>query len=575
MSAILECAILLETNEFLRSADSRRSALKPTKFNRTSSESQSQEMDALTLPDYENEYPLRQLPQTAEVTRIAPSPTGRPHIGTALQAVIDRAIATQNGGVFILRVEDTDRARLVPGAVEEIVNTLDWLGTRPDEGPGLGGRYGPYTQSERLNLYRTAAEWLVQHGHAFHCFCSVERMEQVRQLQTARGEKPMYDGYCTKLSEEEVTRRLTGGETSVIRLQVPRGEEIAFSDVVRGRISFDSNEIDESVLLKSDGFPTYHLAAVVDDHFMRITTIVRGEEWISSTPKHVLLFDYFGWSLPRFLHTPLLRDSDKRKLSKRSGDTSVDFFASQGIIPDGFRNYLTRIIWPHPEGKDIYDFDEFVRKFKPSELPKTGPVVDYALLTFINGHYIWQLDRQDLYEAVVKLLDDLIAAGEGFTDLLQDEGDVESVTQEQLLLFRRFFTADRGKAIRILTTGGERFRRLTDVILQSRFYYADFFSPPTAQRLVELAGNPALAAQFISAYRDNFRTLPDFNWDQFVRGEAKRQGIKAGKLFMFLRIAVSGSDKTPPLHDILGILGDEEVDRRLALASDVISSVLS
>jgi glutamyl/glutaminyl-tRNA synthetase len=202
-------------------------------------------------------------------------------------------------------------------------------------------------------------------------------------------------------------------------------------------------------------------------------------------------------------------------------------------------------------------------------------VVDYALLTFINGHYVWQLDRQVLYEAVVALLDNLIAAGEGFTDLLQDEGDADFVTHEQLMVFRRFFTSDRDKTVRILTVGGERFRRLTDVILQSRFYCADFFCPPTAERLVEVTGNAVLAAQFISAYRDNFRTLPDFNWDQFVRGEAKRLGLKAGKLFMLLRIAISGSDKTPPLHDILGILGDEEVDRRLAQANDVISSVLS
>jgi glutamyl-tRNA synthetase len=458
----------------------------------------------------------------------------------------------------------------VEGAVEEIIQALDWLGTRPDEGPGFGGAYGPYTQSERLQLYRAAAEWLVEHGHAFHCFCSMERMDEVRQLQTARGEKPMYDGHCWKLSKEEVASRLAGGEPAVIRMRVPRGQEIGFTDVVRGRISFDSNEIDESVVLKTDGFPTYHLAAVVDDHFMRITTVVRGEEWISSTPKHVLLFGYFGWSLPRFLHTPLLRDSEKRKLSKRSGDTSVEFFASQGILPDGFRNYLTRIIWPHPEGKDVYGFDEFVQRFKPSELPKTGPVVDYALLTFINGHYIWQLDREVLYEAVVKLLDDLIAAGEGFTDLLVDEGDADFVSHEQLVSFRAYFTADKGRAIRILTTGGERFRRVTDVFVQSRFYVAELFRPPGPERLVDLVGNAAAATQFIAGYREGFRTAPEFNWDTFIRGEAKRLGLKAGKLFMLLRIAVSGSDKTPPLHDILGILGEDEVDRRLGLASEVI-----
>jgi glutamyl-tRNA synthetase len=525
----------------------------------------------MTLQDFENQYPQRQLPDGAEVTRIAPSPTGRPHIGTAMQAIIDRAMASQHGGVFILRIEDTDQTRLVPGAVEEIKNALDWLETKPDEGPGIGGEYGPYTQSERLNLYRTAAEWLVEQGHAFYCFCSMERLEKVREEQTARGEKPMYDGHCEGLGKEEITGRLARGESAVIRMKIPRGREIAFTDVVRGQISFDANEIDESVLLKSDGFPTYHLAAVVDDHFMRITTTVRGEEWISSTPKHVLLYDYFGWKAPRFLHTPLLRDSDKRKLSKRSGDTSVAFFAAQGILPGGFRNFLTRIIWPHPEGKDIYDFEEFVSKFNSAQLPKTGPVVDYALLQFVNGHYVWQLDRQRLYEDVVALLDRLIAAGEGFKDQLTDEEEGDVVSHEQLVLFRNSFAADQEKAVRILTVGGERFRRLTDVFVQSRFYYAALFTEPQAEKLVEVAGNAAAAADFLTGYCNSFRSSADFNWDQFVRAEAKRLGLKAGKLFMLLRVAVSGSDKTPPLHDILGILGDEEVERRLVLAGNAIA----
>jgi glutamyl-tRNA synthetase len=525
----------------------------------------------LTLQDYEKQYPLRQLPEGAEVTRIAPSPTGRPHIGTALQAIIDRATATQKNGIFILRIEDTDQMRLVPGAVDEIINALDWLGTRPDEGTGFGGQYGPYTQSERLPIYRTAAEWLVEQGHAYHCFCSMERLEQVRQGQTARGEKPMYDGHCAHLGKDEVASRLSQGETAVIRMRILRGVDIAFTDVVRGEISFNANEIDESVLLKSDGFPTYHLAVVVDDHFMRVTTVVRGEEWISSTPKHVLLYEYFGWPLPRILHTPLLRDSDKRKLSKRSGDTSVAFFASQGILPEGFRNFLTRIIWPHPEGKDIYDFDEFIHRFEPSQLPKTGPVVDYALLTFINGHYVWQLDRPKLYEAVMALLDNLIAAGEGFKDMLLDEGDGDVVTPEQLISFRDQFQADREKSLRILTTGGERFRRLTDVIVQSRFYYADFFAPPSGEKLTGVAGSAAVAGQFLSGYRDRLLETPDFNWDQFIREEAKRLGVKAGKLFMLLRITVSGSDKTPPLHDIIGILGAAEVERRVVLAREAVA----
>jgi len=489
-----------------------------------------------------------------------------------LQAVVDRAMASQAGGVFILRVEDTDQTRLVPGAVQDIISSLEWLETRPDEGPGIGGLYGPYIQSERLDLYRTAAEWLVEHGHAYHCFCSPGRLDQVRQLQSARGEKTMYDGHCGALSHEEVANRMAAGETSVIRMRVPRGREISFTDVVRGEITFDLNEIDESVLLKSDGFPTYHLAAMVDDHFMRITTIVRGEEWITSTPKHVLLFNYFNWTAPRFLHTPLLRDAEKRKLSKRSGDTSVAFFASQGILPAGFRNFLTRIVWPHPEGKDIYDFDEFIRMFKPNELPKTGPVVDYALLTFINSHYLWQLSSEALYSAVMTLLDELIAAGEGFQDLIDAEGDF--VPHEHLLTLRHSFQADREKALVILKLGGERFKRVTDVILQVRFYHAELFSTPPGAKIVGAAGDPNLAQQFIAAYLQHFRTFSNSkdSWEHFIRDEAKRLGVKAGKLFMLLRIAITGADKTPPLHEILEILGDDEVERRLLLASDAISN---
>jgi len=483
-------------------------------------------------------------------------------------------MASQTGGIFILRIEDTDQARLVPGAVEDIINSLTWLDTRPDEGPGIGGNYGPYVQSERLDLYQGAAQWLVEQGHAYHCFCSVERLDEVRQQQTARGEKPMYDGHCGALDPQEVKARLAAGEKNVIRMRIPRGRELPFHDVVRGTITFDSNEIDESVIIKSDGFPTYHLAAVVDDHFMRITTIVRGEEWITSTPKHVLLYNYFNWNLPRFLHTPLLRDAEKRKLSKRSGDTSVAFFASQGILPGGFRNFLTRIIWPHPEGKDIYDFAEFVRMFKPDQLPKTGPVVDYVLLTFINSHYLWQLSPEQLYDAIIALLDEHIAAGEGFRDLLHDEADGGFVPAEQLVVLRDALQADREKSLVILKLGAERFKRVTDIIRQVQFYFAGLFTPASGQTIAAAAGSPAAAQQFIPAYRQQFRSFTSKEtWEHFVRDEAKKMGLKPGKLFMLLRIAITGSDKTPPLHDILDILGNDEVDRRLILAGDAVAQL--
>src|SRR5579862_8882427 len=289
----------------------------------------------MDLEQYETIYPPRNLPEGSEVTRLAPSPTGRPHIGTALQSILDRVIADANNGIFILRIEDTDQQRVVPGAIEEIIGALQWLGVNPDEGPNIGGKYGPYLQSERLPIYQIAAKWLVAKGNAYHCFCTAERLQELRKQQELQGQMPMYDRHCRNLSPTEVELRMSHGEKSVIRLAMPLGAEIRIADSLRGDIVFAGDTIDDAVLLKSDGYPTYHLAVVVDDHFMRVTTAVRGEEWISSTPKHLILFRAFGWSMPRYIHTPLLRDAERKKLSKRRGDTSIDWFQSQGYLPQG------------------------------------------------------------------------------------------------------------------------------------------------------------------------------------------------------------------------------------------------
>src|SRR5215207_3033981 len=291
---------------------------------------------APTLDDYERKYPPRPLPDTAAVGRVAPSPTGQPHIGTALQAVINRGLADKTHGVFILRIEDTDRSRLVPGAVDEIIDSLAWLGVEPDEGPPRGGAYGPYEQSERLALYRAAADRLIERGSAYRCFCSAERLERIRNEQRAQSAPTRYDGCCRALTPSEAAAREAAGEPSVVRMRIPDNEPITFEDGARGAITIQSTEVDDAVILKSDGFPTYHLAVVVDDHFMRVSTVIRGEEWISSTPKHVLLYRHLGWTSPRFLHTALLRDASGRKLSKRSGDTSIGYYRTQGILPEAF-----------------------------------------------------------------------------------------------------------------------------------------------------------------------------------------------------------------------------------------------
>jgi glutamyl-tRNA synthetase len=524
--------------------------------------------DLMTLPDFEAHYPLRtELPAGGEITRVAPSPTGLPHVGTALQAVIDRALAAKTGGRFLLRIEDTDRARTVPGSVEAIFEGLRWLDLMPDEGPEIGGNYGPYVQSERLPIYKAAARWLVERGHAYHCICTPERLEHVRREQTEAGKPPKYDGLCRTRPIAEVEAHLAAGLPGVIRMRVPEDETIRVVDAVRGELSFESSTLDESVLLKSDEFPTYHLAAVVDDHFMRVTMIVRGEEWISSAPKHLLLYRYFGWEAPVFLHTVLLRDATKRKLSKRSGDTSIRWFRLQGYLPEGFRNFLTRIIWAHPEGKDVYPFDDFIANVVPEDLPKTGPVADYQLLSFINGKYIAALGPRELHQTLVGYLDYAIAQNEEPLRIMLVETPNQEIKEyplAELRAFRAALVADREYAERVLSLEPGRFRRLADIVGYTAYLFPDLFVPPAADTLTLFVPElPALAQVLDGLALDPHREPNHEVWEASVRALAEQTGIAAKKVFMLLRVVLTGSQKTPPLYEIIELLGVNETNRRI------------
>lgn len=523
----------------------------------------------MTLSDYESVYPPRQLPPGAEVTRVAPSPTGRPHIGTALQALIDRALADQTGGRFLLRIEDTDRKRLVDEAVADILSSLEWLGLTPDEGPHVGGAYGPYTQSERLPLYQAAARWLLEQGHAYYCFCSPERLESVRQAQMAAGQQVMYDRHCASLSADEAHERLARGEKAVIRMRVPADTRISFVEPLRGEISFDSAMVDDQVLLKSDGFPTYHLAVVVDDHFMRITTAVRGEEWVSSTPKHLLLYKYFGWEPPRILHTVLLRDASRRKLSKRAGDISIEAFRIQGYLRDGFRNFLTRLIWAHPEEKDIYDYSEFVRSFSVGGLSKAAPVADFDLLDFVAGQYLRQLTPRALYDEVVAWLDWLLQRGDdvAFDEAKKGERVQRPVSQAELQRFAAAFRRDRAYSERVLTLEPERFKKLGDILLQYSLFFPDLFVPAQPDVLVKPLAGTEVTTSMLRAFAASYDAADSHEvWEAKVRAQADAAGVKARNLFMAIRIAVTGAEQTPPLYEILQILGPDETRRRIDLS---------
>jgi len=328
-------------------------------------------------------------------TRIAPSPTGDPHVGTAYMALFNWAFARRHGGEFVLRIEDTDAARSTGNAEQAIFEALRWLGLEWDEGPDIGGPHGAYRQSERKALYAEHAQLLVDKGHAFHCFCSKQRLDDLRAEQQAAKQTTRYDGHCLTLDPEQVKARVAAGETHVIRMRVPEEGECTFTDELRGPVTIPFAQIDMQVLVKADGMPTYHLAVVVDDHLMEITHILRGEEWLNSVPKHVLLYQYFGWDIPTLVHLPLLRNPDSSKLSKRKNPTSVTYYRDEGILPEALVNYLALMGWSMPDERELFTKQEMAQAFDLQRVSVGGPIFDQTKLAWLNGQYLRQLSSHE------------------------------------------------------------------------------------------------------------------------------------------------------------------------------------
>ena len=333
-------------------------------------------------------------------TRIAPSPTGDPHVGTAYMALFNWVFARSQGGSFILRIEDTDAARSTQESEQIILDSLKWLNIDWDEGPDVGGPHGPYRQSARKHIYQEHALQLIQARHAFHCFCTADRLDEMRTAQRAAGENPRYDGRCLHLEQDEVQQRLGAGEEHVIRMRIPEQGTCVFQDVLRGEIEIPYGQVDMQVLVKHDGLPTYHLAVVVDDHLMGITHILRGEEWINSVPKHLLLYQYFGWDVPVLCHLPLLRNPDKSKLSKRKHPTSVNYYRQIGILPEALANYLGMMGWSMPDEREIYSPKEMADDFELERIHLGGPVFDLEKLSWLNGQYLRGLDADAFMDRI-------------------------------------------------------------------------------------------------------------------------------------------------------------------------------
>ncbi len=465
-------------------------------------------------------------------TRVAPSPTGFPHIGTIYQALFDYSYAKKNEGKFIVRIEDTDRSRLVEGAEEKIYEALDWFGLTEDESPRKGGTYGSYRQSERLPLYQKYAKELVEKNKGYYCFCSKERLEEVRKKLQQEKKVPMYDQCCRHLSQEEIDKNLKEKKPWVIRLKIPKNERIEVIDGIRGKITFDSNNIDDQVLLKSDGFPTYHLAVVVDDHLMKITEAVRGEEWLSSLPKHALIYKFLGWKMPLYFHTPILRNPDRSKLSKRQGHTNVDWYQKEGYLPEAILNYLALIGWSHPEGEEFFSLDEFIQLFELKDLKPVGPIFDINKLEWMSGEYIRKLKVKDLKLKIVNFI---------------DKNYSEEIVERTIPLIQ------------------ERIKKLSDYLPLCGF----FFKRPEKYEID------------LSARKDLFKNIYDSlnqikgedcdvtGWSAISIGEnlqnlAKKLGVKNSEFFMLLRVAITGKKISPPLNGSMELLGKKECLERLS-----------
>lgn len=477
--------------------------------------------------------------------RYAPSPTGLQHIGGVRTALFNYLCAKSRGGSFILRLEDTDRTRFDEKYVKNLFDTMEWLGLDWDEGGNKGGPYAPYVQSERFELYKKYAEELVSKGEAYYCFCDSERLERIRKIQTENKMAPGYDRNCRHLTAEEVKEKLAKGLPHVIRLKVPMEGVTKFHDRILGDIEWKNEDISpDPVLLKSDGFPTYHLANVVDDHLMHITCVMRAQEWIPSTPLHVQMYRAFGWEPPEFCHLPMVNGSDGKKLSKRHGSTSIDEFREKGYLPKAIINYVALLGCSFIEGKDIYTLEELGAAFKIEHLNKSPAVFDYKKLEWYNGQYIRALSDEELFDTTLPFIK------KGLSNLNTNDG------------------ATKQKLLALMALIKERLKYLTDAPDLVRFA----FVTPTNLTKADLIAKKLDEEKTLAILKSGndfleqcFGSGHDVA-EAFAKTASESLGVKLGDYMMTLRIALTGGKVSPPLIGSILALGKEEAFSRLGSA---------
>ena len=473
--------------------------------------------------------------------RFAPSPTGSLHVGGLRTALFCWLFARKNGGKFIFRLEDTDRKRLLEGAEKELGRILEWAGIEIDEGPQYGGKYGPYCQSERLDIYAKYIRLLIEEGNAYRCFCTSERLEKLRTDQLQKGDTPRYDGFCRNLSKSEVSLRVESEENYVVRMKIPEvPETMVLNDLIRGKITIETSQSEDQVLVKSDGFPTYHFAVVIDDYLMKISHVVRGEEWIPSFPKHLLLYRYFGWDPPQFAHLPLILNSDRSNLSKRKGDVSVEYFKNNGFLPESLVNFVAMLGWSHGEDRELFSLSELVREFSFERVNKAGAIFDQGKLKWMNQQYIQKLEFDDLHKRLNPFINKTPYAGEN-PKILKN---IIKIIQPRLVT---------------LSEIGERLSLFFDNNPKA--------SSPEVLRVLREENSKQVLANFIKQL-ESVEILTKDNLGELMKNVQNETKIKGKNLWMPLRYAITLDNEGPDLNLIVDLFGK---DRCLHLARSALN----
>jgi glutamyl-tRNA synthetase len=464
--------------------------------------------------------------------RFAPSPTGFLHVGGLRTALYNYLFATKNNGKLVLRIEDTDQERIIPGSIENLISTLKVMGIHYHEGPDQGGAFAPYVQSKRVKIYRQHARSLIENGSAYYCFCSEERLSALREEQLKQNLQTKYDGKCRNLPSSVAKNKISARESYVIRLKMPKTGETTFNDLIRGTVSFQNELVDDQILVKSDGFPTYHLANVIDDHLMEISHVIRGEEWLQSMPKHIELYKAFGWEIPKYAHLPLLLNPDRSKLSKRQGDVAVEDYLTKGYVPEALINFVALLGWNPGTEKEFFNMEELINEFFLERVGKAGAVFNIEKLNWMNANYIRQMDSNKRYHYLARFLE---KAG--------------------------YDISDKEKTSKIIDSVYKKMEKGADVVHHAAIFYQDSIEITEEDAVIIMKKQSS--KKVVKKLFEILESTDELTINSFKDCMKKVQdetGIKKQDLWMPVRVALTGVTHGPELPLVIEIFGKKKIE---------------